>query len=302
MSEAAKILKKNICGIYKITSPSNKIYIGKTVNIYARQNRYKNLHCKSQTKIYRSLKKYGWENHRFEIIEECLESELDNKEKYFIELYGCFNSKHGLNLKEGGEGGKMSEETKKKISKFHKGNKYCLGFKHSLETRIKMSIERKGRSKEIFKKSAESRRGKKLSDTARENIRKSKLGDKNPMFGKIFTDEERKSMSDRGKKGMLGKKMSQSSKDKLRDFNLGRKQSQETIQKRIIKLKGKKRTDEQKKRYSLAFTGKKMSDAMKHKLRKINTGKKLSEETKKKISDSLKKHYELKSLDSNKKQ
>jgi hypothetical protein len=302
--EANKMeLEKYICGIYKITSPSNKIYIGKTINLKARQNRYKNLHCKGQAKLYRSLRKYGWEKHKFEIIEECLQPELDNKEKYYIDLFNTFNSEYGLNLKEGGQGGKMSDETKKKISESNKGKKNCLGFKHSLETRLKMSIERKGRSKEFYRKIAEKRRGKKASDVARENIRKSKLGDKNPMFRKVFNDEERKRMSDIAKKnGMLGRKMSQEFKEKCRIANTGRKQSLQTVQKRILKLRGKKRTDEQKERYRLSSIGKKMPDSMKQKMREINTGKKHSEETKKRISDSMKKYRELNKVgDSNKK-
>ena len=34
-------MMKKITGIYKITSPSNKIYIGQSKNIYSRWNAYK---------------------------------------------------------------------------------------------------------------------------------------------------------------------------------------------------------------------------------------------------------------------
>lgn len=40
----------------------------------------------------------------------------------------------------------FSEETKKKISISHLGNKYALGYKHSDETRVKMSAAKKGNS------------------------------------------------------------------------------------------------------------------------------------------------------------
>ena len=46
-------------GIYKITSPNNKVYIGQSVDIEKRLKRYKNLNCKKQSKIYNSLNKYG---------------------------------------------------------------------------------------------------------------------------------------------------------------------------------------------------------------------------------------------------
>ena len=47
-------------GIYKIVSPSEKIYIGQSINIEKRwEKNYKTLKCKTQTKLYNSLKKYG---------------------------------------------------------------------------------------------------------------------------------------------------------------------------------------------------------------------------------------------------
>ena len=61
-----------ICGIYKITSPSEKNYIGQAVNINKRFYRYKSLDCSQQIILYKSFIKYGVENHIFEIIEECL--------------------------------------------------------------------------------------------------------------------------------------------------------------------------------------------------------------------------------------
>lgn len=58
-----------IQGIYKITNPSGRIYIGKSIDIYKRWNQYKSLRCISQPKLYWSLKKYGVDNHIFEIQE-----------------------------------------------------------------------------------------------------------------------------------------------------------------------------------------------------------------------------------------
>ena len=57
-----------VIGIYKITSPSNKIYIGQGIDIYIRWNEYKRLKCKRQPKLYASLKKHGVDNHKFEIV------------------------------------------------------------------------------------------------------------------------------------------------------------------------------------------------------------------------------------------
>lgn len=88
---------KIICGIYKITSPSNKIYIGSSINIERRLLNYKYLQCKQQPKLFNSLKKYGPDNHQFEIIEECKVEELINREKYWVEHLNSI--KTGLNIK-----------------------------------------------------------------------------------------------------------------------------------------------------------------------------------------------------------
>lgn len=75
-------MEQHICGIYKITSLSEKIYIGQSTKIKRRFNTYKNLACKSQTKLYNSLVKHGVGTHIFEVIEECSEDLLNEREIY----------------------------------------------------------------------------------------------------------------------------------------------------------------------------------------------------------------------------
>jgi len=71
-------------GIYKITSPSNKIYIGQSINIKRRFNQYRLLDKSSiGPKLYNSLKKHGPKNHKFEILEECYVQELNGKEVHY---------------------------------------------------------------------------------------------------------------------------------------------------------------------------------------------------------------------------
>ena len=50
-------------GIYKITSPTGRIYIGQSIDIEKRIIKYQNIKCKSQRLLYNSLFKYGfnWE-------------------------------------------------------------------------------------------------------------------------------------------------------------------------------------------------------------------------------------------------
>ena len=126
--------KEKIIGIYKITSPSGKIYIGQSLDIHYRWNvQYFKLKCKSQTKLYESFLEHGVENHTFETI-HTLESSDSNKLKLKIELnkleinyikhFDCFDTNHGLNLTSGGDKNLIvSNETKKRLSESHLGQK-----------------------------------------------------------------------------------------------------------------------------------------------------------------------------------
>lgn len=86
------------CGIYKITSPSNKVYIGQSVGIEYRISSYKKEKgsVEGQVRLYNSLKKHGWVNHSFEIIEECLEEDLNCRERHWQEFYDVVGE-NGLN-------------------------------------------------------------------------------------------------------------------------------------------------------------------------------------------------------------
>lgn len=106
-------------GIYKITSPTGKIYIGQSINIEKRKTTYKYKNCKGQIKLFNSIQKYGWNNHKFEILEICEVSELNNKERYYQDLY-CSVGINGLNLiltKSKDKSGCFNKEIKNKISK-----------------------------------------------------------------------------------------------------------------------------------------------------------------------------------------
>jgi hypothetical protein len=109
---------KIVCGIYKITSPSGRVYIGQSKDVFRlRVRNYKKETCHSQPLLERSLKKYGWENHTFEIIEECEVEDLNCRERHWQDFYDVLNG--GLNcvLQECGElKYKLSENTKNNIS------------------------------------------------------------------------------------------------------------------------------------------------------------------------------------------
>lgn len=119
-------------GIYKIINPKGKIYIGQSTNIEKRWKSYKTLHCKGQVKLYNSLKKYGYENHIFEIIEECDISILEERETYW-KLFFQVLDVPSLCCRIDGKFGYDSIETKLKKSKALLGNNYALGHTKSLE-------------------------------------------------------------------------------------------------------------------------------------------------------------------------
>lgn len=168
-------MKMPICGIYKITSPVGKMYIGRAISISSRWYEYKYLKCKRQPKLYNSLKKYGPENHKFEVLEECAEELLNEREVYYIKLFDTFDTPHGLNLQSGGDARKPSEETKLKIGIGNKGkvqtkesnekNRQAhLNVKQSPET-IAKRIERKRINEE---KKIEEKRRKKIEYNSEE--------------------------------------------------------------------------------------------------------------------------------------
>lgn len=150
-------------GIYKIISPSNKIYIGQSVNIEKRFKEYLKLRCPFQYKLLTSLNKYGADNHTFEIIEECDINLLNEKERYWQDYYEVLGEK-GLNCKlttSECKTGRLSEETKIKIGKGRSGKL------HTEQTKMIMSQSRMGEKNHRF--------GKSLSDSHKLKISKKLL-------------------------------------------------------------------------------------------------------------------------------
>ena len=101
--------------IYMLISPSGKCYIGKTIKDVLqrwKQHRKKGSGC---TAIKNAIKKYGWESFTKSVIDWAPEHELDNLERYYIKLHNSM-SPNGYNLTVGGDGGRLAEESRKKLS------------------------------------------------------------------------------------------------------------------------------------------------------------------------------------------
>lgn len=171
-------------GIYKWTSPSNKVYVGESKTLFKRRSGYEKLKP-YQIRLYNSFKFYGIENHIWEVIEICEISELKKRERYWQNFYDVLGS-NGLNCRLTGtdeEKGIVSEETRKKIGLAGKNNKNMLGKKHSEETKKKMSNSAMGR---------------KMSEGAKEKLRINSKGNKHGL-GYKHTEEARKAISEKGK-------------------------------------------------------------------------------------------------------
>lgn len=195
--------------IYSITNLTNyKVYVGQTVDPKTRLVNHRAV-AKSGARdypLYRSIRKHGFDNFQFAILEVCSsEQEADAAEIKWIELFDSRNSKSGYNLAEGGSvarGWHHSEEFKRMMSETLTGKivseesralmsaamqeRLAAGWRpsHSEETKKKMSASHTG------KKSPHSEewrqhmsnvmkgRGSKLSEQQTREIQRSPLSTK----------------------------------------------------------------------------------------------------------------------------
>ena len=107
-------MESDVGYIYKITNIVNgKIYIGQTRNKV--EDRWKQHIVDSKTPtgwqvnsiLYKSIRKYGEKSFNIEIVEECDNQLLNEREKYWIKYYNSYagnKGSNGYNLTLGGDG------------------------------------------------------------------------------------------------------------------------------------------------------------------------------------------------------
>lgn len=161
---AAPFVTKKMGLIYKITSPTERVYVGQTTKTAEeRIIQYKSKRKKKgKSLILRSIEKYGWDAHIFEVIEDNVSVELLNeREIYWIAELKTYAAENldGMNLTRGGDyreswkndktrverakmrrgekapswGKKVSDETKKKIARSVSFYNKINGVKPSIE-------------------------------------------------------------------------------------------------------------------------------------------------------------------------
>jgi len=234
--------------IYMLTSPSGKSYIGQTIRPI--EKRFKQ-HLKKDSgcaAIYNAIQYHGWENFEKDWY-ECPDEDLNFDEELLVREMGTL-APSGYNLREGGgSSGKMSEDSKKKISEANKGKT------HTEETKRKWSEMRKGENNSMY--------GKNHTEETRK-----KIGEIN--LGKTHTEETKKKWSEI----RTGKTHTEETKQKMRETQKGEKHP----------MYGKTHTEETKQKMSEAKTGKIFTEETRQKLSKANIGKTFTEETKQKMS------------------
>lgn len=187
--------------IYSITNTiNNKQYVGQTkdynsrVNSHLcalRANRSHNRHLQN------SFNKYGEQAFQFDIIEKCDIDELNDREQFWIEELGSYDN--GYNLDKGGGGIRgyhFTEEQKKKISEALKGKVVTEEAKqHMRENHANF----KGENHPQYGTKWCELHTPEMQEILRKKASERYSGSGNPNYGKKFSDEVRKHISE-GKK------------------------------------------------------------------------------------------------------
>ena len=134
---------------------------------------------KNNVYFYRAIQKYGWHNFTHEILYTDLTKEdAENLEIKLIKEYETRFNEKGYNIESGGNVQKdVALETRRKISEKK------TGFRHSEESKKKMSESRKGKESPL--------KGKKRPVEVIEKIRAVNIGREPWNKGRPWTDDER---------------------------------------------------------------------------------------------------------------
>ena len=120
-------------GIYILTSPSGKQYVGRDSNLPKRVKQHLNGNRSNCRLIYRAIQKYGGDAFSVETIgyPGISQEGLNAVERWWIQRLQTL-APSGYNLTEGGEGGVVSEETRQKmrghaVKRFEDGTHNFIG-------------------------------------------------------------------------------------------------------------------------------------------------------------------------------
>ena len=186
-----------------LKSPSGKSYIGQTMRSIEKrleEHRTGKIGCVA---IYNAIQYHGWDNFEKDWY-ECPDEDLNFDEELLVKEMGTL-SPSGYNLREGGGGnGKMSDESRQKISEAKRGEKHPMyGKTRTEETKHRISEATKGEKNHMYGIPKSDEIKKKLSDALR--------GEKHPMYGKTMCEESKQKQREakRGDKNKTSKRVYQ---------------------------------------------------------------------------------------------
>ena len=139
-------------GIYKWTSPTNRVYVGQSKDLDTRKKWYMSdgIRNASMPKLKRSFNKYGIENHIYELVETCSIEQLDEREIHWGLFYNTLE--HGLNCKLGEQNSIFSKSTKKKMSVAAKKHTRTPEHEHNRQISLRKVWDEKNRIREEIKR------------------------------------------------------------------------------------------------------------------------------------------------------
>lgn len=209
--------------IYRVTSPSGKVYIGQTIYSLTRRKQCheSNARANCKTRIGAAIRKYGsqllWEVIHDNVPVDALD-ELETKE---IQNHNSFNC--GYNAIPSAFGGGFT------------------GKNHTDETKKILSEMKRGDGNPMFGKSGELNPfyGKKHTEETKMNWRRADMsGENNPMFGKPGgmlgknqSSDSKKAIAEKQKgegNSFFGRKHSEETKRKMRESHLMRRKNERT--------------------------------------------------------------------------
>lgn len=173
--------------IYKVLNKINgKIYIGQTTRTLDKRKE-EHINSKDDSFFHQALRKYGNDNFEWEIIFECNNlSTLNEQEIFYINKYNSY--KKGYNMSLGGEFIPMIEPNiaKKQGNSVRGKNHHFYGKKRPDHSKW-MKENNPAKKEEV-----------------RIKLSSSKIGDKNPNYGKkiIFSEERNRKISN-SRKGIV---------------------------------------------------------------------------------------------------
>lgn len=163
-----------------LVSPNGKTYIGQTVHHIEKRFKQHRKISSGCVAIYNAIQKYGWENFEKDWY-ECPDEDLNFDEELLVREMGTL-APNGYNLREGGgSSGKMSANSKQKMSEAKYGEKNHNYGKH--------------KSEYTKQKLREANIGKTLSEETKQKLREFLSGGRHPNYGKSLSEETKQKIS-----------------------------------------------------------------------------------------------------------